>query len=93
MTEEVKVKVKKTDEERLKELEQKINRLQSEKQRLKAKKLNEDRKKRDHAMIVVGTTVMTHFEDMKDIVINSDDESIKKWVHSLFEKEEKTETE
>lgn len=77
---------KKTPEERIESLEQQIRRLQREKKLLQKKKASEDRKKRDHAMIMVGTTVMTHFDaDVKTRVIDSSDEEIKAWVHSLFQ--------
>jgi len=78
----------KTTDEKLKELEQKINRLRMEKKKLQTKKTDEERKKRNHAMILVGTTIMTHFPDKMDEIINADDETIVNWVHSLFKKRE-----
>lgn len=81
--------MKKSTEEQLKELQQKINKMQMEKKRLQKQQVNEERKKRDHAMILVGTTLLTHYsEEVKLKLINSDDEYIKNWVHSLFKKRE-----
>lgn len=76
----------KTTDEKMKELEQRIHRLQTEKKRLQKQKESNERKKRDHAMILVGTTIMTHFPEEKERIINSSDEEIKSWVHSIFEK-------
>lgn len=82
-------KSKKSTEEKLKELEQKINRMKMEQKRLQKQKKSEERKKRDHAMILIGATLMTHFPDeTKEHLIESDDETIQRWVHSLFQKRE-----
>lgn len=79
-------KPKKSTDERLKELEQKINRMKIEQKRLQQKKKSEARKQRDHAMILIGATLMTHYPNKVEELINSDDETIQKWVHSLFQK-------
>ena len=77
----------KNPDEKLKEINQKIHRLQGEKRKLQRKKENAARKQRDHAMILVGATLLTHYSDeTKEKVISSSDEEIMEWVHSLFKK-------
>lgn len=77
----------KSADEKLQDIDQKIHRLQAEKKRLKKQKENNERKKRDHAMIVVGTTIMTHYSDeIKEKIINASDDEIKAWVHSLYKR-------
>ena len=68
--------------ERVNQLEQKLHRLQTEKKRLQRKVANEERKKRDHALIVVGATVLSIFtEEDKEKVINANsDLEISRWV-------------
>ena len=73
-----------TSDQELERLEQKIRELQMKKQKLKKKKTDEERKKRNHAMILLGSTIMTHFPNMIDEIINSDDDKIKEFAHSLF---------
>ena len=75
-----------TEEEQLLKIEQQIRKLQSEKKRLKKQRENAARKQRDHAMIVVGATLMTHFSpEEKERIVNCSDEEIRKWVDSLFD--------
>lgn len=79
---------KTTHDQELERLEQKIRELQMRKQKLKRKKTDEERKQRNHAMILIGSTVMTHFPNMVDEIINSDDDKIKAFAHSLFNNKE-----
>lgn len=75
-----------TEEERLQKIDQQIHRLQAEKKKLKKQRENAARKQRDHAMIVVGTTVMTHFSpEEKARIVGGSDEEIRQWVDSLFD--------
>lgn len=75
-----------SEEEKLKKIEQQIHRLQAEKKKLQKQRENAARKKRDHAMIMVGTTLMSHYSAAeKEKIINSSDEDIRKWVDFLFD--------
>ena len=77
----------KTTDEKMQAIDQKIHRLQAEKKRLKKQKENNERKKRDHAMIVVGSHLLTHFSsETKQKLIDANDDEIKEWVDSLFKK-------
>lgn len=77
----------KTTDEKMKELEQRIHRLQGEKRKLMREKKNSERKQRDHAMIVIGAHLLTHFPDeTKARLIESTDEEIRAWVDGLFAK-------
>lgn len=74
-------------DQQLEAAKQKVNRLKAKQKNLKNKKEVNERKKRDHAMIVVGSTLMTHYSDeLKEKIINSNDDEIINWVHSLFKK-------
>ena len=73
--------------DKIEQIDQKIHRLQAEKKRLKKRKESAERKKRNHALIVVGATLMTHFSpEINDKIINGSDEEIATWVNSLFVK-------
>lgn len=72
--------------EELKKVEQKINAMKKEKQRLEKLQKNDERKRQDHVKIVVGATFMTHYtdEEKRKLFDEFDDEQIKGWVHSKF---------
>lgn len=74
--------------EELKKVEQKINAMKKEKQRLEKLQKNDERKHRDHVKIVVGATFLTHYseEEKGKLFDEFDDEQIKEWVHSKFRK-------
>ena len=77
--------MEKNHDTKIKELEQKIHRLQKDKRKLEREKKESERKKRDHVMIVVGSTLLTHYpEEVKERLLNANDEEIKTWVHGLF---------
>ena len=72
--------------EALKRVEQKIHQLQAEKKRLLKKEAETERKKRDHALIVVGANILSMCsEEEKNKIINSSDEEITKWVFENLE--------
>lgn len=72
--------------EQVKKLEQKIHQLQTEKKRLLKKEADQERKKRDHALIVIGATVLSMCsEEEKNKIINGNDEEISKWVFENLE--------
>ena len=76
----------KTYEEKKKEIDQKIHRLQKEKRKLQKQQEKEERKKRDHALILVGAHFLTHYPEEQGVVINMSDDEITKWVDSKFRK-------
>lgn len=75
---------KKSADEKLKELDQKINRMKMEKQKIQNEVRLEAKKKRDHAMITVGATVLAIYESEKERIYNAPDDEIVSWVYSLF---------
>ena len=65
----------------VKKLEQKISQLQARKKMLLKKEAEKEKKKRDHALIVLGGTILSRCsEKAKFKIINSSDEEIAKWV-------------
>lgn len=77
--------MQKTLEEKQKELDQKIRRLQAEKRKLANEGKRAARAQRDHALIVFGAHILTHFpkEVEAGLIAKSDDE-IRAWADSLF---------
>ena len=80
-------RTKKSEDEKIKLIEQKIHKLEAERKRLKNKKEYNYRKKRDHSLIVIGATILSKFsKEEQEKVINSNDDEIVKWVFSILEK-------
>lgn len=76
--------MKKTDEERIAELDQRIRKAQQAKKKIITKQQNEARKKRNHALIVIGSTFLAHYPTEQQEVLAGDDESIVNWVNAKF---------
>lgn len=76
-----KQKTKLTDDEKLKKLDQKLNKLKNEKRRIKRKLDSKERKKRNHALIVFATQILSHYsKETQSKIINMSDEEIKNFV-------------
>lgn len=77
--------MQKTLEEKQKELDQKIRRLQAEKRRLANEGKRAERKQREHALIVFGAHILTHFpKETEAALITKTDDEIRAWADSLF---------
>lgn len=76
----------KSYDERRTELEQKIHQLQKEKRKLDRQQQQEERRHRDHVMIVTGAHLLTHFRGAEEQLLTMTDDEIRAWVDSLFTK-------
>lgn len=74
----------KTFDERCTELDQQIRRLQKEKQRLLRKQKDEEKKHRDHVLIVTGAHLLTHFPGAEERLLEMTDDEIRAWVDGRF---------
>lgn len=73
-------------QEEIRELKQKIHQMQAEVKRLKKKETRAERKKREHALIVMSTTILSMCsEEEKNKIINSSDADISNWVFAKIE--------
>lgn len=77
--------MEKTNQQKLADLEQRIHKMQMERKRLKIKMADDERKKRNHALIRLAATYLTHFPpEVEQWIINADDDKIDAWVHKQF---------
>ena len=74
----------KTIDEKRTELEQKIHRLQKEKRKLERQKKADEKKHRDHVMIVTGAHFLTHFQGAEERLLTMTDDEIRAWVDARF---------
>ena len=78
---------KKTNEEMLAELQQRMNR-----DRLRARELTnrieaDKRKRRNHTLILMAAEMLTFYDsDTEQLLIDADDETVKSWVRDEMKK-------
>ncbi len=72
-----------TYEEKQHELDQKIRRLRAEKRKLEKQQKASERKQRDHMLIVIGATLLSHYPvETREKLLTLTDDEIKSWVNS-----------
>ena len=83
---------RKTNEQMLEEARQAVNRAKLRERKIKNRIETEERKKRNHTLILIAAEMMTFFdEETKEYLIAADDEAVKIWVKVQMQKIQKLE--
>lgn len=78
---------KKSNEQMLEELRQRMNRDKLRERELTNRINAEKRKKRNHALIVIATEFLRGYgSDVEEVIINSSDDDVRNWVRSELNK-------
>lgn len=75
-----------TEQEKLDKLQQKINKMQAEQKRLKRKIENDERKQRDHNLILFAAHILSKFDDeiKKEVDTFANDSDVRKVAEAVF---------
>ena len=80
-------KVKKTNVEMLEKLQQRMNRDKLRERELKNRIAGEQRKKRNHTLILIAAEMLKFYDaQTEQILIDGDDDFVKNWVHDEMKK-------
>ena len=84
--------IKKTNEQMLEDVRQQLNRVKLREREIKNRIKTEERKKRNHAFILITAEMLKFYDkDIKKYLINTDDEAVKIWVKIQMQKPKEAE--
>lgn len=75
-----------TYQEKKAAIDQKIRQLQNEKRKLDRQRKRDEKKHRDHVLIVTGAHFLTYFGGAEGKLLEMSDDEIRAWVDSQFAK-------